>query len=541
MPTKSLLLDGPDLEELLARAMNEAGPGGRVASADRVRRGGIGGFFAREHFEVVIEIDDYEETGETSPAAASSAPKLVTSSTGRASSPPAGARNWTDLAEGTEDFLDISGTTSPSPEAEPASPAAPAALGSEARMPSTQKASFAAMLTAIARDTVADEDVPAAIDATGATVLGDDPTLVVPAVTGPAETAPPATTRRRQTFTGTTTTSRSGAWIEAIAEARPEPEPAPAAESASAHLPNPAGDGITADAQTPVLAAELFAHLDAAVTSTGIAATGGNRAPIASSVVQPALASLGLPADLLPEDSILSCLEKLSTTNDAQTYVEVALTSALQRLPAPPQPPDRPGSVMVIVGDLDRALECAATLADRAGIDLDTIVVASQARHRRGVMARHRLSTPEEAAELASRSRRMPHPVIVAMHAPVSAEPDRWAMRLLAALSPAAVWGVASATHKCEDLAAWGEGLGGLDALALEDLAATTSPADALASGIPVAILDGQHATPALWAALIAARLLIARVAASAAPGRAMTASANQAGLGSTVGRAGTV
>ena len=58
MPTKSLQLDGPDLEELLARAMTEAGPGGRVASADHVRRGGVAGFFARQHFEVVVEFDE---------------------------------------------------------------------------------------------------------------------------------------------------------------------------------------------------------------------------------------------------------------------------------------------------------------------------------------------------------------------------------------------------------------------------------------------------------------------------------------------------
>ena len=84
---------------------------------------------------------------------------------------------------------------------------------------------------------------------------------------------------------------------------------------------------------------------------------------------------------------------------------------------------------------------------------------------------------------------------------------------MLAALAPTAVWGVAGATHKSEDLAAWADGLGGFDALALEDISATSSPADVLAAGIPVASLDGRHATPALWAALIAARLLLARAA----------------------------
>ena len=85
---------------------------------------------------------------------------------------------------------------------------------------------------------------------------------------------------------------------------------------------------------------------------------------------------------------------------------------------------------------------------------------------------------------------------------------------MLAALAPVIVWGSRLATHKSEDLAAWAEGIGGIDALALEDLGTTTSPADVLGAGIPVATLDGQHATPALWAALIAARLLLTRAVA---------------------------
>ncbi len=284
----------------------------------------------------------------------------------------------------------------------------------------------------------------------------------------------------------------SGAWIDAIAAAAPQPDTA------------------------PVLAADLF---DDAAAETAEVDTIDEIDEIdecsdesgAGSLVQPGLAALGLPTGLLPESTVLSCLEALSTSDDAQTYVEVALTSALQQLPDAPLPPQRPGSLLVIAGELDRALECAATLADREGIDLDTVVVASQARHRRGVASRQLVAAPDEAADLAERSRRLPHPLIVALHAPVSAEPDRWATRMLAALAPTAVWGVASATHKSEDLAAWADGLGGFDALALEDLSATTSPADVLAAGIPVASLDGRHATPALWAALIAARLLLAR------------------------------
>jgi hypothetical protein len=347
----------------------------------------------------------------------------------------------------------------------------------------------------MATTTVNTTNSPDALDAVEALVTSEiapedsTPTDIATVIPSPPASNEPATARAAVAATPpwpvTAGGTLSGDRIDAIAAAAPQPETA------------------------PVLAADLFD--DAAVQSADVDEIDEIDESDAGSLVQPGLAALGLPTGLLPESTVLSCLEALSTSDDAQTYVEVALTSALQQLPDAPLPPQRPGSLLVIAGELDRALECAATLADREGIDLDTVVVASQARHRRGVASRQLVAAPDEAAGLAERSRRLPHPLIVALHAPVSAEPDRWATRMLAALAPTAVWGVASATHKSEDLAAWADGLGGFDALALEDLSATTSPADVLAAGIPVASLDGRHATPALWAALIAARLLLAR------------------------------
>jgi hypothetical protein len=521
LPTKSLQLDGPDLEELLARALTEAGPAGRVASADRVRRGGIAGFFAREHFEVIIEFDD-DVNGHGAAA--------------RAAAAGAGARSWTELADVTEDVLEISGTSddetaptsaasSPPSAASPPTSPIPSALGSEARMPSTQKASFAAMLSAIARDTVTGDGMAAT------TVNTSNPSeafdTVEPAEIAPAETAgdpTPASQIPRaidETPIGglavaatppwpvTAGGTLTGAWIDAIAAA---PQPV------STHVLAADLFDDTPAPSTDLAVADHVADTDTGADNAGDAEADADTADVGS-LVRPGLAALGLPAGLLPERTVLSCLEALSTSDDAQTYVEVALTSALQQLPEAPLPPQRPGSLLVIAGELDRALECAAALADRQGIDLDTIVVASQARHRRGVASRQLVASPDEAADLAERSRRLPHSLIVALHAPVSAEPDRWATRMLAALAPTAVWGVAGATHKTEDLAAWADGLGGFDALALEDISATTSPADVLGAGIPVASLDGRHATPALWAALIAARLLLARATSRSASG----------------------
>jgi hypothetical protein len=69
------------------------------------------------------------------------------------------------------------------------------------------------------------------------------------------------------------------------------------------------------------------------------------------------------------------------------------------------------------------------------------------------------------------------------------------------------VWGVVDATCKTEDVAMWAETIGGVDALALENVEVTVSPAAALGLGIPVARLNGQPATASRWAALVMARL----------------------------------
>jgi hypothetical protein len=53
-----LLLEGPDLEELLARVREEHGTQARIVSADRLRRGGVGGFFSKQWFELGVEVPD---------------------------------------------------------------------------------------------------------------------------------------------------------------------------------------------------------------------------------------------------------------------------------------------------------------------------------------------------------------------------------------------------------------------------------------------------------------------------------------------------
>ena len=53
-----LLLEGDDLEALLSRVHAEGGPGARIVRAEKVRQGGFMGFFARERFEVAVEVPE---------------------------------------------------------------------------------------------------------------------------------------------------------------------------------------------------------------------------------------------------------------------------------------------------------------------------------------------------------------------------------------------------------------------------------------------------------------------------------------------------
>jgi hypothetical protein len=50
-----LRFEGGELEELLERVRVEVGPEARIVAANRIRQGGIAGFFAREGYEVVVD------------------------------------------------------------------------------------------------------------------------------------------------------------------------------------------------------------------------------------------------------------------------------------------------------------------------------------------------------------------------------------------------------------------------------------------------------------------------------------------------------
>ena len=57
MPTR-IVLEGPQLEPLLAQVSDEYGGRAKIVSANKVRSGGLAGFFAKERFELSVEVGE---------------------------------------------------------------------------------------------------------------------------------------------------------------------------------------------------------------------------------------------------------------------------------------------------------------------------------------------------------------------------------------------------------------------------------------------------------------------------------------------------
>ena len=64
MSPMHLLLEGPDLQTLLEQVRTEYGTTARIVHAEKVRRGGVGGFFARERFNIQVEVSEPPPTSQ---------------------------------------------------------------------------------------------------------------------------------------------------------------------------------------------------------------------------------------------------------------------------------------------------------------------------------------------------------------------------------------------------------------------------------------------------------------------------------------------
>lgn len=431
MPTQQRF-EGPDLETLLEEVRGTYGDDVAIVEANKIRSGGIGGFFAREAFEIIVDIDDDREPTRPRDDAAASILDLVD----RVDDGPAPTPTRAAAAQsaGAFDLIDHDTLTRLMAKTEDAP------LTDAPRTLSTENDSFADILGRIAQ---ANQDAPAPTPHS----LGDEPFQSF------ASTAPKAT-----------------------ATARPmRSDVAPAAA--------PVADVPT---EAPVITPPARGRRVRSASSTAVASS----RPM---VEQLGLDRLGLPAPFL--EMPLTATDQLS-----------ALLELADRFPRAAALPRTGATVIVLVGDRGGIQSAVEWVCSELQLDPGTLLLAS--RNAGGVFPDgRRIASIDEACARRLSFRRRQAPSLVIVDEPVGRIRSSWSRQVIDALEPSAVWGVVEAKNKPEDVVTWCEQLGGVDALALHALDATTTPASALTTGLPISLLDGRAATSARWAAILDERL----------------------------------
>ncbi len=410
MPTR-IVLEGPRLEPLLEQVHDEYGDRAKIVSANKVRTGGLAGFFAKQHFELSVELG---EDG--------------------AAEDPAGT--LLDLVDAREDLFEGG-------EPEPA--AAPHVAAPQVAAPTV-----------------------APVRGEGRTVTP----LAIPMLAAPKDQAAPVPPRASVMSTSGAAFADVMAGLQSdLANARRLDEPVRRYENA----PNGARP------KPPTLA--------------------GN--PLAAD-----LAALGVPAELA------------ARARGDEPY-QAALT-ALADLPAAPVPPDRPGDVFVVIGELAPALHTAQWAARTLRLDPTQVLLAGPTTAGTPIHPTRRISGPPDAEKRARRMHRGDVPSIVVIDAPLGVEAS-WTEAVCTALDATAIWATVDATRKPGDTANHLRSLGRVDALAVYSADICADPGTVLALPAPIALLDGAVANPHEWAALLSRRLTEHRAAPAGRSGRETT------------------
>lgn len=486
MPTQ-LQLEGPDLESLLVRVKSELGAGARIVRAEKVRTGGIAGFFAKQRFEVTVEVSDEP------------VPSVPT-----VPSVPSAPMSLLDLADQVSDSEHSSGLSlrarSAAPEAASAPAPAPAQPFSvtvrQVEAVSPRSTSFAAVLAGV--HATADGgrtgvEPPAAPQPASEPASEPTPTDsgdqdvqddVDPDRSPAREPLPAELVALEQSAPHISTEGSSFAAMLAELDAAtgagsaPTPAPSTAAVGRAVEIPaarTPAAPAVAAPAMPP-------AHHLPSCCPAGPASVSGQ------------LTRLGLPEHLQP--------------SDVHGAPYPALLQSLSSLPEAPAPEKHAGGVLAIVGPLTQSLHAARALARELGLPAaSAVVVATSPRTLTDLPARQVLRDAEEAESRRATWRRRRTLTIVAIDAPMTAAGALQARAYLAALQPSTTWGAVEATRKPFDVGAFARSVGGFQALALSAVEETSDPAAVLELGIPVARLNEQPATASAWAALLTGRL----------------------------------
>ncbi|GAT71128.1 hypothetical protein PS9374_06819 [Planomonospora sphaerica] len=440
---KRLLLEGSDIEELLSQVRDEHGPGVSIVSADRVRTGGFAGFFARQRYELTVEVPDPAER----PAAPASAPQAAPAAPAAPAGPAAAADPMTVLlarAEEQERRLSLTGSRAASPAAA-AAPQRPAAAAPSVSLNLAQA-------------------VPAQAHV---------PTHAAPAAptvqTLPAAPAVPLVPEDFVVETGT----ENRAFADMLAS-----------------LQRDGGTGAAG-----ALPARAYQALAAGPERSGAVVPRAFQPPVVEQErpFERALTELGLPARMARQ----------AVGPDMYTAVKRALAD----LPEAPPAPRGPGDVLVIVGETHAALHVAEKAARLLNVGPAQLLLAARSTAGTGIHNTRLLNGPRAAQQRARKIHRDDVPYVVVVDSTPEQGNGEWARAIADGLGATAVWAVVDATRKTADTARHLRTLGKVDAIAVNAVAATGDPASVLDLDIPVSHLADRPGTAQAWAALLCERL----------------------------------
>jgi hypothetical protein len=507
-----LLLEGPDLEELLVRIKEEHGSAATIVSAERVRSGGVAGFFSKQRFEIAVDVHDRDE--------ASDAPSLADvrsviqggqASTGSNTSLPPGSRQWTGTqwvepggAEVTRPAENgaKSGKTRPTARRDAA-----AAYGEPS---DNGDSTLAALLDrAEARERgldPADLPYPAEMNGTPIGTIHGIGTIQGAAngATVPSDPDHPSHTFAEVLAQRSENQARKAALMAAALDAASiaaEPRitdhhppvitvhpplavvdppviiddlPDYFVEDFPDHVAEHAGEDIGAEVE----------HAHAEVDEKPATTVPALRDPVG------ALVALGVPSSVAG----LAAWADAADQHDADDLY-VAVAGAIARLPVPPAAPSHAGDVLVLVGPLEAALDMAPVAAALTGADPAEILVAAGSIAGTGLRRSSRLNGPADAVARWVELHTATAPRLVIVDVPVDGSGDEQAREMIRALDGTQVWACVDATRKSADLVRRLDALGRIDALAVHSLAGTADPGSVLSLGTPVALIDGRPAT----------------------------------------------
>lgn len=460
---QQLVFEGPDPERLLLEAWSIHGTQVRFSEPVVVRRGGIGGFFAKAHYRIEVVPTTPGETGadlggarpaETSVPQSDEALETVVASPYGATARPAHTAQPAGTDAPAAPLLPFLPPDAPPPR--PPLPPIPAELAPAASAPPVPSGPADAGARRALADLVAttEDEVnlhssprPSFDEVLGKVVgsLGDDPAGLAAAVPATARSVP----------AGPGDAAIAGASTPSAGDGRVLP---------SRPWDDAAADGLA-----------------------GGAPAGAGRS--ASEALREQLTLVGFPNRVLAE---------------APTAPR-SLAEAFALAPTPRPLPRTPGSLIAVVG----SLAVARGVAAQVGLPPGEIGRARRARAIGEAPSPFVVHDEQEARDLAPGWRRDRVGVAAVMLSSFTRD-GAWARAMLRAMAPSMTIALASATMKGEDVLALCNALGGVDALVVEDLEATLTPAAILGTGIPVGMLDGVAADPASWSA-IAARALARR------------------------------